>query len=196
MTLTPDLRNILAMRTASIRVVRIDALMPSVLVGRVIRLNEAPGVVRRDAFSHFVSAHEAKLRQALTAALGADAGRDAAADSLAYAWEHWDRVSTMENPVGYLFVVGRNLGRRHHRLRRREVVIPVPDRDRLPWCEPALAGLLARLPDRERVVVLLLHGFDWSMSEAAELLGVSKSTIQTHADRGMARLRAGLGVTA
>jgi DNA-directed RNA polymerase specialized sigma24 family protein len=68
-------------------------------------------------------------------------------------------------------------------------------RGREPWCEPALATLLGSLPDRERVVVLLLHGYEWSMSEAADLLGVSKSTVQTHADRGMARLRAGLGVT-
>jgi DNA-directed RNA polymerase specialized sigma24 family protein len=151
--------------------------------------------VRCDTFSVFVSSHESQLRQALTAALGADAGREAAAESLAFAWEHWDRVSGMQNPIGYLFVVGRNAHRRRHRPLRRRVSFLVPAGMQDPWCEPALARLLGSLPDRERVVVLLLHGYEWSMSEAADLLGVSKSTIQTHADRGMARLRAGLGVT-
>jgi DNA-directed RNA polymerase specialized sigma24 family protein len=151
--------------------------------------------VRCDTFSVFVSSHERRLRQALTAALGADAGREAAAESLAYAWEHWDRVSGMQNPVGYLFVVGRNGYRRRRRPLRGPVSFPVLADGGVPWCEPALARLLESLPSRERVVVLLLHGYEWSMSEAADLLGVSKSTIQTHADRGMARLRAGLGVT-
>jgi DNA-directed RNA polymerase specialized sigma24 family protein len=164
-------------------------------VGRAVRSDDAPEAVRRDTFAVFVSSHERRLRQALTAALGAEAGREAAAESLAYGWEHWDRVSGMQNPVGYLYVVGRNGYRRRHREVRRGVSFPVSAGGQDPWCEPALAKLLESLPDRERVVVLLLHGYEWSMSEAADLLGVSKSTVQTHADRGMARLRTGLGVT-
>jgi hypothetical protein len=30
------------------------------------------------------------------------AGRDAAADALAYGWEHWERIKDMKNPIGYL----------------------------------------------------------------------------------------------
>ena len=99
----------------------------------------------------------------------------------------------MRNPVGYLFVVGRNGYRRRHRPLRRGVSFPVPAGGQDPWYEPALARLLERLPDRERVVVLLLHGYEWSMSEAADLLGVSKSTVQTHAERGMALCVQGWG---
>lgn len=65
-----------------------------------------------------------------------------------------------------------------------------------PWCESALALQLARLSDRERLVVMLVNGFQWSLAEVAELLDVSKSTVQTHAERGMAKLRSGMGVTA
>ena len=54
---------------------------------------------------------------------------------------------------------------------------------------------MAGLSDRERIAVMLVNGFEWSLAEVAELLGVSKSTVQTHAERGMAKLRAGMGVT-
>ncbi len=54
-------------------------------------------------FDAFVADVEARLRIALTALLGPEDGRDAAAAALAYAWEEWDRVSQMANPAGYLY---------------------------------------------------------------------------------------------
>jgi DNA-directed RNA polymerase specialized sigma24 family protein len=39
------------------------------------------------------------------------------------------------------------------------------------------------------------HGFEWSLNEVAELSEVSKSTVQTCAERGLSKLRVGLGVT-
>ena len=102
----------------------------------------------------------------------------------------------MANPVGYLFVVGRDRHRRRFRDRRvRPVFDAAPDHPD-PWCEPALANQLARLSERERAAVLLVSGFEWSLAEVADLLGVSKSTVQTHAARAMSKLRAGMGVTA
>ena len=53
---------------------------------------------------------------------------------------------------------------------------------------------LARLPERQRVVVYLVFGHEWSMSEVAALLGVEKATVQKHVERGMAKLRRRLGV--
>jgi hypothetical protein len=50
--------------------------------------------------------------EALAAAAGIEAGREATAEALAYGWEHWDRVGSMENPVGYLYRVGRSKARK------------------------------------------------------------------------------------
>lgn len=149
----------------------------------------------RPGFDEFVAMNERPLRQALTAACGTEDGREAAADALAYAWEHWDRVAAMTNPAGYLFVVGRDRHRRRSRDRRTISALDLGAQHTEPWCEPALQAQLARLSERERIVVLLANGFEWSLAEIAELLAVSKSTVQTHAERGMAKLRAGLGVT-
>ena len=144
-------------------------------------------------FEEFVKVTEPRLRDALSASLGSQLGRDATADALAYAWEHWDRISAMENPGGYLFVLGRNRGRKAM-TRRRPVLFPVQE-DSTPWIEPGLTDALSRLPEQQRVVVMLVYCFEWTMSEAAELMGVSKSTVQTHAERGMRRLRKRLGVS-
>jgi len=44
------------------------------------------------------------------------------------------------------------------------------------------------------VSVVLCHGYGWTRAEVAELLGVNASTVQRHVDRGVAKLRSGLGV--
>lgn len=148
-------------------------------------------------FAEFVAAHERRLRQAFTSIWGPNRGRDVAVEALAYGWEHWDRVRSMDNPVGYLFVVGRERAGRHRRRREQPVQdFVLASSTPSPWYEPALPGLIGDLSDRERQVVVLLHGFEWSLGEIAELLEISKSSVQTYADRAMSKLRDGLGVQA
>ena len=151
-----------------------------------------PDRTRVDGFVEFVETNEFRLRHALTAALGFEAGREAAAEAFAYGWEHWERVAAMVNPVGYLYTVGRSKGRKRASMTR--PVFPSIPEDRTPWFEPGLPAALAGLPEKERTVVLLLHGYGWHMTEVAETLGVAKSTVQTHAERGMQKLRHKLGV--
>jgi RNA polymerase sigma-70 factor (ECF subfamily) len=144
-----------------------------------------------DSFTDFVRTTERPLRVALGAAFGKQRGREAAADALAYGWEHWEQVEQMENPAGYLYRVGEN---RAKSMKRRVPALRPVDVDGDPWIEPGLPAVLEQLSEQQRVVVALLYGYQWSMSEVAELLDVSKSTVQSHAERGLARLRAGLGV--
>ena len=145
-----------------------------------------------DAFRSFVTESEPRLRQALSATLGTQMGREATTDVMSYAWENWDRIEAMENPVGYLYAVGRDRGRKSLR-RKRPVFYPI-DSTRLPWVEPSLPSALERLPSRQREVVVLLHCYQWTMSEVAGLLDISKSTVQNHAERGLTSLRLAIGV--
>lgn len=69
----------------------------------------------RDGFEEFVRAHEARLRTALVLTYWPDAGREAAAEALAWAWEHWDRIAVMDAPVPYLYRVGQSRTRRIRR---------------------------------------------------------------------------------
>ncbi len=144
------------------------------------------------AFEVFVGEVEPRLREALSACLGSDRGREATADALAYAWEHWERVREMDNAPGYLYVLGRDRGRKASRSRK-VTLLPV-GQGRIPWIEPGLPGALAGLPERQRVVVMLLYCFEWTMTEVAGVLGISKSTVQSYAERGLTRLRSEMGV--
>ena len=74
------------------------------------------------------------------------------------------------------------------------VSLPGVDPDRESWVEPGLPAALEKLSEQQRVVVALVHGYQWSMSEVAELLDVSKSTVQSYAERGLRRLRIRWGV--
>lgn len=145
-----------------------------------------------EAFTDFVRLNEPKLRIALMAAYGPDRGREATAEALAYAWEHWPRVRGMEKPMGYLYRVGQSKSR--PRLRPRPD--PVPTGNPEPWIEPELPAALQRLSRKQRTAVVLVHGYDWSQREAADLMGTSEATVRTHLRRGLSKLRTTLGVSA
>jgi RNA polymerase sigma factor (sigma-70 family) len=148
-------------------------------------------VSRVDAFTEFVADYEVKLRESLIAACGGEVGREAAAEAMVYGWEHWDRVSGMDNPAGYLYTVGLSRGRKML-ARHRPIFDPI-ETARTPDVEPRLPEALAALSERQRTVVVLIHCFQWTQSEVAELLGLSKTTIQNHLERGMGGLRREIG---
>ncbi|MEA1902736.1 MAG: sigma factor-like helix-turn-helix DNA-binding protein [Actinomycetota bacterium] len=146
-----------------------------------------------ESFATYVDTAEPSLRKALIAGFGVEVGRDATADALVYGWENWERVRTMDNPTGYLFRVGQNAARRTKKRQTLPASAPSQQSDGA-WYEPALSPALGRLSDRQRVIVALLHAFDFSMTEVAELLGIAKSTVQMHDARAMKKLRRDLGV--
>lgn len=142
-------------------------------------------------FVEFVENHEPTLRRALIAACGGQAGRDAACDALAYGWEHWERIQKLDNPVGYLFKVGRNRARR--KSRRRDPVFPSESSEGIPDIEPGLLPALSELSERQRTAVVLVHCYQFTLTEVGGVLNISKTTVQNHLERGMARLRRRVG---
>ena len=164
-------------------------------------LRAVPSLDEPTAFGEFVATVEPRLRRALVAAYGTDVGRDAAADALAWAWQHWDRVRAMENPAGYLWRVGQTSVRRTSRRRVREVVDGrvfelelIDDGPTERNVEPGLQGALAALSPQQRAAVVLVHGHGYSLSEAGDALGCSISTIRNHVARALRRLHAALEV--
>jgi DNA-directed RNA polymerase specialized sigma24 family protein len=143
---------------------------------------------RTSEFSEFFAGAEPRLRRSLVAAYGGQLGRDAAANALAWAWEHWDELAAMNNPLGYLYRVGQSSVRE----RKVPVSFDAPMAAE-PWVEPGLAPGLAALSERQRVAVVLIHGFGWTHREVAEMTGTSVTTVQNHLERGLASLRRSLG---
>jgi DNA-directed RNA polymerase specialized sigma24 family protein len=153
----------------------------------------AENTARRE-FIAFVEVSGPRLQSALMAALGPDAGDDAASEALMYGWRNWERAGAMENPVGYLYRVGLN-----HGLRAAKPKAPAPMPrdfvvDHFPDVEPGLPAALASLSERQRVATLLVHAEHWTFTEVAELLGIDPGSVKKHADRGLAKLRKALEV--
>jgi DNA-directed RNA polymerase specialized sigma24 family protein len=144
-----------------------------------------------DRFAAFVSDVEPRLRRALVATYGPQVGREATVDALAYAWEHRATLGTMANPTGYLYRVGQTSARRQ---RRMLPLAPPPADSSPPAFEPGLRPALDALSEQQRAVVVLVHGFEWTQREVADLLGISTSTVRNHLERAMARLRKALEV--
>jgi RNA polymerase sigma factor (sigma-70 family) len=61
--------------------------------------------------------------------------------------------------------------------------------------EPKLPEVLRHLTRNQRLAVVLVYGMEWTEDEVATLIGRSRSTVRTHLDRGLARLRDELEVT-
>jgi DNA-directed RNA polymerase specialized sigma24 family protein len=148
------------------------------------------------SFTRFVEDAGWRIQAALAAGFGRQAGVEAAAEAIAYGWEHWDRIAAMDNPAGYVYVVGRDRARR---AQRRLASVPagrlevLPGRDVEPLVEPGLQAALAELSDRQRAVVMLVHGAEWNLGEVAELLDLNRGSVKQHLDRGMEKLRLFLG---
>lgn len=145
-------------------------------------------------FERFVSAVEPRLRRALVAGFGPVAGREAAADALAWAWQNWDRARSLDSPVGYLFKVGRTLATRG---RGRDLPVAQvrdvraePDDSFEPGLLPALTGL----SEAQRCAVVLVVGWGYTLRDAAEVLGVTASTVHRDVGRALDRLRTKLEV--
>jgi DNA-directed RNA polymerase specialized sigma24 family protein len=158
-------------------------------------MGRSPGAGQHHAepgeFDEFVRRVESRLRVALVATYGSHDGRAATVDALSWAWEHWDRLRTLDNPVGYLFRVGQSASRRY-------AVRPIPldrppaegvgpDGDEMS-INPALADAIRRLPVQQRTVVMLVHAFGWTQRDVAQLLEVNPSTVREHLGRALTRL--------
>lgn len=143
-------------------------------------------------FEAFTLDEGQRLQRVLIAHFGVDVGSEVTADALAYAWEHWERVRAMANPVGFLYRVGQSSARRHWRWRRR-VHLPREESAELALPEPGLDTALAKLSPPQRAAVLLVHGLGWTYDETAQAMGVPITTIRNHVHRGLKRLRRLLG---
>ncbi|MEA2022725.1 MAG: sigma-70 family RNA polymerase sigma factor [Actinomycetota bacterium] len=147
------------------------------------------------AFTAFVYEAQSPIRRALVAGFGIDVGRDAAEEALVYAWQHWDRVSGMKNPRGYVYRVGHRMAQKMTRKENRPVVLPdVPAELNPVRVEPGLPAALSALSKRQRTVVVSVCGYGLSQADTARLLGITRSSVQRHLERGLTRLRSEMGV--
>lgn len=122
---------------------------------------------------------------------------DLTQEALARLGSAWPRVVRRDSPEAY---VRTTMARLHiswwRRLRRERLMPEIPDR---PAGDPAfdrvnaatdLWLVLARLPRRQRAVLVLRYYEHCTDDEIAALLGVSRGTVRSQASRALEKLRA------
>lgn len=144
------------------------------------------------AFTEFARRIEPRLRYALAGCLDADLARDATQEALVYAWNHWNKIERLENPGGYLYTLAKRWGWKQQK--RPSTLPDLGVVDSSPT-EPGLPQALRHLSPMQRQAVYLVEGLGMTQQEVADLLGVGRTTIQTHLDRALSHLREELGVT-
>ena len=115
--------------------------------------------------------------------------------ALARAYPRWSRVQR-DNPEAYIRKIMVNTWSSWWRRRWRGEVpterlpeVAGPDRFMQVDSREALRSALAKLPPRQRAVVVLRYHQDLSEAQVAEILGVSIGTVKSQAAKALASLR-------
>jgi RNA polymerase sigma-70 factor (ECF subfamily) len=112
--------------------------------------------------------------------------------------ERWERVSSLADPVGYLYRTAMNLLRKRWRrasvmMRRTVGLSPRDDEISVLEMRVDVARALASLSPRQRAVIVLTELLEFSSEEAGRMLGIAPGTVRMHASRGRAALADTLG---
>jgi len=145
-------------------------------------------------FDQFFMAHHASLVRSLTAITGdSELAADAVQDAFQRAYLRWGRISRYDNPVTWVRRVAINRSRdliRSDQRRRRNEGRAAPDEAVTdPESESHLIPLLRRLPERQRVAMVLYYLEGLSVEQVADQMSLSQGAVKYHLHEGRERLR-------
>jgi RNA polymerase sigma factor (sigma-70 family) len=135
-------------------------------------------------FESWYAAAAPRVLLTLRAALGEDSlAEDAVAEAFARAYGRWSKVSSMDSPTGWVYVVALNHARllARQRSRERDHVLRFETPIAQPGPEPEDPVWLAvrALSPSSRMAVSLRYIADLPEAEVARLMGVSRGTVAT-----------------
>ena len=169
---------------------------------------------RPEVFGELYARHFAAIYRYVAGRLGPDAADDLAAETFLAAFRRRHRFDPARGAVRpWLFGMATNLVAQHHRAESRwyaalaragadPLIAPSVwpgDEDRIAervvasQARPALAAVLARLPDRDRDVLLLVAVGGLSYAEVAFALGIPEGTVGSRLNRARRTIIAALG---
>jgi RNA polymerase sigma-70 factor (ECF subfamily) len=110
-------------------------------------------------------------------------------------FERWEKVSTLDDPTGYVFQVAFNVFRSRTRraalgIRRALFMAPAEEDDLAAFeARHEVFRLLRGLNPIQRAAVLLTAILDFSNEEAGEILGLRASSVRSLTTRARARMK-------
>ncbi len=156
---------------------------------------EAPG-----SFESFYDAESQMLFRRLWLVTGNRAeAEEIMQDAFLKVWERWEQVSSMDDPVGYLYRTAMNLFRKRYRravLAIRRSIGLAPSRDDFADADArdTVQRVLSTLPPRQRAALVLTEMLGFSPREAGRALGVQASTVRSLSHQGRESFRRAMEV--
>jgi RNA polymerase sigma-70 factor (ECF subfamily) len=147
------------------------------------------------SFEAFFDAERARLFGALSVMSGnLHEGEEIMQDAFLRVWERWERVSAMDEPVGFLYRTAMNLYRKRLRraavaLRKATNLLPPDDALAVVEARDQVTRLLRTLTPREREALVLTAYLGYSTEEAGRLLGIKANTVRVLTARARASLK-------
>jgi RNA polymerase sigma factor (sigma-70 family) len=152
-------------------------------------------------FESFFRLEYPKLAKALVLLVGdAFEAEELAQETMTRLLERWDRVASMDSPVGYAYRTAMNLQRKRIRrlavrAKRRFASAPVDDIAHAVGDREDVHRALASLPQAQRAALVLVDWLDLDTGEAADALGITAGNLRVRLHRARASLRDTLGAT-
>ena len=120
-------------------------------------------------------------------------------DAFLKAWERWEQVGAIDDPVGYLYRTAMNLFRSRYRqamlaIRRSIGFAPAEDDFADADDRDAVDRVLSTLPPRQRAALVLTEMLGFSPNEAGRALGVQASTVRSLSQQGRQSFRRAMEV--
>jgi RNA polymerase sigma-70 factor (ECF subfamily) len=114
--------------------------------------------------------------------------QDLAQDAMAAAYARWDHVQQLDRPGAWVRRVAINLAiKDRHKAGRQTLGVEEaeapPAREVDHDARAVLADAIRRLPDQQRVAVVLHYFHDLPLVEVAESLGCAENTVKVHLHR-------------
>ena len=137
------------------------------------------GAGARDFETWYIGEHARLFASLLVLSGDRELAEDATDEALSRALQHWDRVSEMGSPGGWVYRVAVNRVRRVARrqaLERRLLRRLVPRSD-VPAPGGEVWDLVRSLPDRQRTAVVLRYLADLAEGDIATVMGVTRGTV-------------------
>jgi RNA polymerase sigma-70 factor (ECF subfamily) len=146
------------------------------------------------SFSSFYRDKWQPVARGLALTLGdPDLAAEATDEAMARAYPRWATLQAYDNPAGWVYRVGLNWARSHHRRIARMIPFVHHETAELgPVTDPAVAEALLRLPLKQRSVVVCRLLLDWSVDDTASALDISPGTVKSRLHRGLQTLESTL----
>jgi RNA polymerase sigma-70 factor (ECF subfamily) len=153
----------------------------------------------QESFEEFFQAEHARLFRALCLVTGSrDEAEEVSQNAFLKLLERWERVSSLDDPTGFLYRTAMNEFRSRYRsstraMKRAVTFVRTDDAFEAVEDRDVVIQALRSLIPQQRAAVVLTSLLGYTSEEAGQMLGMRPATVRTLSSRARSAMRQTLG---